>query len=184
MQHFIEKWPSKWATANRFWSLGQLFDIFSSVVGEDASPVVIHLVDDEDLVADLLLVEECVNEGNEHQQLLKALSEGNHDGQFVRPPRRVVHHGCLTAGRAGRRRLLGHASFSVRRRHVTWTAELQPEQRDEDQHHAQPEQLVDGAFTGQVPDAQKKKWSGQRLAGFRLRLINRCKEMISLYLTT
>lgn len=37
------------------------------MVGEDASPVVIHLVDDEDLVADLILVEERMNEGNEDQ---------------------------------------------------------------------------------------------------------------------
>lgn len=49
-------------------------------------PVVVNLVDDEDLVADLLLVEERVHEGNKHQQLIEALSEGDDQGQLVRTP--------------------------------------------------------------------------------------------------
>lgn len=117
-------------------------------------PVVVHLVDDEDLVADLLLAEERVNEGNKHQQLLKALSEGDDDSKFVRPPGWVVRRRRLTAGRAGRRRLLRRTSLSVHGGHITRTAELQPEQRDKHQQHAEAEQLVDGAFTGQKPETE------------------------------
>lgn len=110
----------------------------------------IHLVDDEDLVTDLLLVEERVHEGNKHQQLLEALSEGHDEGQFVRTPGGVVRCRRLTVGRAGR--LLGGAAVFARGGgHVARTAELQPEQRDEQQHHAEAEQLVDGTFSRQEP---------------------------------
>ena len=71
----------------------------------------IHLVDDDDPVSDLLLVEERVNEGNEHQQLVKALPEGDDEGQFVRTPGRVVCCGRLTVGGRGAGRCrLGDAS--------------------------------------------------------------------------
>jgi len=56
----------------------------------------VHLVDDENAVADVLLVEEGMHEGNEHQQLVEALSEGDDQGQLVRSPGGVVHGGgCL-----------------------------------------------------------------------------------------
>lgn len=69
----------------------------------------VHLVDDQELVADLLLVEERVHEGDEHQQLLEALSERHNDGQLVRTPRRVIRRRWRWGvGRAWR--LLGEAT--------------------------------------------------------------------------
>lgn len=118
-------------------------------------PVVIHLVDDEDLVANLLFVEERVHERNKLQQLLETLPEGNDEGQFVRTPGGVVCRRCLNVGGAGGRRLLGDTS--VHRRDFTWTAELQPEQRDEHEHHAEAEQLVDRTFTRQQPGNTQKE---------------------------
>lgn len=50
----------------------------------------IHLVDDQDLVADALLVEEVVHEGHKDQQLLEALAEGNDERHLVGAPGRVV----------------------------------------------------------------------------------------------
>lgn len=82
----------------------------------------IHLVDDNDLVADLLLVEKCVHEGNEHQQLLEAFSERDDEGQFVRTPGGVVRCRRLSVsgtGRRWRRLLLLEASVFVKSgRHV------------------------------------------------------------------
>lgn len=63
----------------------------------------IYLVDDDDLVADLLLVEECVHEGNEHQQLLEAFSEWDDESKFVRTPGGVVHCRRLSVSGTGRR---------------------------------------------------------------------------------
>lgn len=80
---------------------------------EAASPVVIHLVDDEDLVADLLLVEEAVHERDEDEQLLEAFSEGDDHGQLVRTPGGVVHCRCLSFTPAGRRALLGEELGAV-----------------------------------------------------------------------
>lgn len=80
---------------------------------EAVSPVVIHLVDDEDLVADLLLVEEAVHEGDEDQQLLEAFSEGDDHGQLVRTPGGVVQRRRLSFSSAGRRALLGEELGAV-----------------------------------------------------------------------
>lgn len=80
---------------------------------EAVSPVMIHLVDDEDLVANLLLVEEAVHEGDEDEQLLEAFSEGDDHGQLVRTPGGVVHRRCLSFSMAGRRALLGEELGAV-----------------------------------------------------------------------
>lgn len=121
---------------------------------ENLLPVAIHLVDDEDLVSNLLLVEERVHKRDELQQLLKPLPEGHDEGQFVRTPRRVVDY---VSGARGRELWLGGRS-SLTRGDFTRAAELQPEQRDEHEHHAEAEQLVDCAFTSQEPgNAQKEE---------------------------
>lgn len=124
----------------------------------ELSPVVIHLVDNQDLMADLLLVEKFVHEWNEHQQLFEAFSEGDHECQLVRTPAGVVRCGCLSLSGTGWRRRLGIVSVLMRYwGHVTRTAELQPQQRDEDQHHAEAKQLVDGAFPRQKPGKSRTR---------------------------
>lgn len=80
---------------------------------DPVSPVVIHLVDDEDLVADLLLVEEAVQEGDEDEQLLEAFSEGDDHGQLVRTPGGVVHCRRLRFSLTGRWALLGEELRAV-----------------------------------------------------------------------
>lgn len=79
------------------------------VTSLSSSPVVVNLVDDQELVTDLLLVEERVHEGDKHQQLLEALSERHNDGQLVRTPRRVVRCRCRR-GVGWAWRLLGEAA--------------------------------------------------------------------------
>lgn len=79
----------------------------SSIPREEPLPVVVHLVDDQDLVADLLLVEEAVHEGDEDEQLLEAFSEGDDHGQLVRTPGGIVQCRRLIFSPAGQRGLLG-----------------------------------------------------------------------------
>ncbi|KAF3838827.1 hypothetical protein F7725_010595, partial [Dissostichus mawsoni] len=71
----------------------------SAAAGRRRASPVVHLVDDEDLMADLLLIQEVVHEGHEHQQLVEALPEGHDEGQLVRTPRGVVVR--LPVGGAG-----------------------------------------------------------------------------------
>lgn len=120
---------------------------------EAASPVVIHLIDDQDLVADLLFVEEAVHEGHEDEQLLEAFSEGDDHGQLVRTPGWVVHCRRPSFGPAGRWALLGEELGAVLAWwcHVSWTTKLKPEQRDEQQNRADDEELVDGTSGWEEP---------------------------------
>lgn len=101
--------------------MNKLVHMVFSALTVPLSPVVIHLVDDDDLVADLLLVEEGVHEGDEHQQLFKALSEGDDEGQLVRTPGRVVCCRRLAVGGTGRLELLllGDTSVLVHGGHLT-----------------------------------------------------------------
>lgn len=102
-----------------------------------SSPVVVHLVDYKDVVADVLLVEEGVHEGNEHQQLIKALSEGDNQGQLVRSPGEVVQSGsCLFLHRTGLVLVLGGAPVvhgaSATGRYVPRAAELEQDEGNQD----------------------------------------------------
>ena len=130
------------------------------------SPVVVHLVDHEDAVADLFLVEKGVHEGNEDEQLLKALSEGDDQGELVRSPGGVVHRargGCLGLHRAGLLLLLmvvlggacvGHPATAAGG-HVPRAAELEQDEGDQPQDRAEPKQFVDRKLPREEPVGKK-----------------------------
>lgn len=53
-------------------------------------PVVVHLIDHQDLVSNPLLVQEGVHERHKHKELLKALPEGDDQDHLVGAPGRIV----------------------------------------------------------------------------------------------